>query len=79
MLAPDRQFVIAVTAQLATDGLEPDARDSALLVTAERLTDRMASLELMIAILWWGCSTTHAEAQPIKLEEGIHEWDLRND
>ena len=41
-------LVAAVTAQMAEDDLEPDARDRALLDTAARLADRMAGLEELI-------------------------------
>ncbi len=44
-----RALIEEVTAQLAEDGLSPDARDRAMLDMAARLVDRMASLEAMIA------------------------------
>lgn len=44
-----RALVAAVTAQLTADGLEPDARDQALLDTAARLADRMSELQRLVA------------------------------
>lgn len=45
-----RALVEAITAQLAEDGMVPDARDRTLLDTAARLVDRMAALEAMIVV-----------------------------
>ena len=44
-----RELVAAIEAQLATDGLEPDARDRQLLDVAARLVDRMEMLQAMVA------------------------------
>jgi hypothetical protein len=41
-------LIAAITAELAEDELDPDARDTALLETAGRLADRMASLEKLV-------------------------------
>ncbi len=47
--SPGARLTAALAAELAEDGLEPDARDAALIDTAARLADRMAALESMIA------------------------------
>ena len=44
-----RRLVDDLLAELAEDGLEPDAREVALLVAAGELRDRMDRLEAMIA------------------------------
>jgi len=41
-------LVASITAQLKDDGLEPDARDAALVGEAAHLADRMSSLREMV-------------------------------
>lgn len=45
-----RALVEAITAQLAADGLAPDARDQALLEVAGHLADRIVELEEMVVL-----------------------------
>jgi hypothetical protein len=47
-LRDGERLVQAVLEQMAADGLEPDARDRALLDTAQQLADRMAALQLLV-------------------------------
>jgi hypothetical protein len=70
-LSPGPQLVAAILAQLAEDGLEPDARDAALLQTAARLADRMAGLELMIAS---DGERSVSETGIVRLHPGIAEY-----
>lgn len=42
------QLVAAIVAEMAEDGLEPDARELALLATAARLADRIETLEAIV-------------------------------
>lgn len=43
-----RELVSAITEQMRSDGLRPDAREEALLDTAARLADRMAVLSRLV-------------------------------
>lgn len=49
-LSPGAEMVAAILAEMRAEGVEPDAKEHALLTTARQLVDRLDRLEAIIAV-----------------------------
>lgn len=70
-LSAGQVLIAAVVAQMAEDGLEPDARDTSLLATSGRLADRMAALDVLIEA---DGERSTSETGIVRLHPGIAEY-----